>query len=369
MLQNWLQEVPASVLRLAKTQPNCFGNQIDIYQQEIPDLKGVQVALIGLQAREANAVREHLYAMSFPFGTLKIADLGNARRSSASFMVQVLRELHESKIIPIIIAKTPDLIRLQYQALLTLRSAISMAVVDDHVPIHPEPVPGESAQYLDNLVDHEIAPPFFLQLLAGQTHFIDPERIARFSPQRFGMLRLGSLRSDLTTAEPLIRDADLVGFHLRAMKQIEAPAVEGKSPSGLFSEDAAQLARYAGMSDKLLSFGLYGFQANMEGKVQTAQLISQLIWYFLDGLAHRKQDFPVSTDGLVEYIVDFKGDDQQLVFWKSMKSGRWWIQIPAETNDELKRHRLVPCAYQDYLQACEGDLPDRLFNALSRFEA
>jgi formiminoglutamase len=87
----------------------------------------------------------------------------------------------------------------------------------------------------------------------------------------------------------------------------------------------------------------------------------------LDGYFNRKNDFPASTDGLVEYIVDFREYDWTLTFWKSNKSGRWWLQVPVETNENHVRHRLIPCSLSDYQMACREELPERLFNAFKRF--
>ena len=113
--------------------------------------------------------------------------------------------------------------------------------------------------------------------------------------------------------------------------------------------------------------GFYGFNSKLDQNQQTAQVVAQLIWYFLDGYYSRKNDFPVSTKSLVEYVVESKINDMQIRFWKSSKSGRWWMQVPVKTKRKLKRHKLVPCSYNDYQLACSEDIPDRLLNAFKRF--
>jgi len=70
---------------------------------------------------------------------------------------------------------------------------------------------------------------------------------------------------------------------------------------------------------------------------------------------------------LTEYIVDFKSYSYQITFWNSIKSNRWWMQIPSKTDRKLRRHRLIPCSYEDYLKACEEELPERLLKAHRRF--
>ena len=121
------------------------------------------------------------------------------------------------------------------------------------------------------------------------------------------------------------------------------------------------------MSDKLTSFGIYGYHRDRDRDDQTAQTISQMLWYFLEGYFNRKNDFPASKDGLNEYIVDFREMNYQITFWKSVRSGRWWMQTPVATKKKHQRHTLIPCSFQDYQAACREDLPDRLLQALRRF--
>ncbi len=121
------------------------------------------------------------------------------------------------------------------------------------------------------------------------------------------------------------------------------------------------------MSEKVKSFGIFGYKASLDRKAQTANVLAQMIWYFIDGLSHRKGDFPISTEGLTEYIVEVKSLDFTVTFWKSQRSGRWWLQVPVKTSKQQQRHRLIPCSYNDYKLASQGELPDRLVNGLKRF--
>ena len=52
--------------------------------------------------------------------------------------------------------------------------------------------------------------------------------------------------------------------------------------------------------------------------------------------------------------------DHDVVFYKSNKSERWWMEVPYQGDNENKylRHHLVPCNYEDYLNAAENEMPD-----------
>jgi formiminoglutamase len=133
-------------------------------------------------------------------------------------------------------------------------------------------------------------------------------------------------------------------------------------------EEACQICRYAGLSDKLKAFGVFGFRKVFDRQDQTAQITAQMIWYFLEGLLQRKGDFPASLDGLTEYIVERKDYESPLKFWKSRRSGRWWVQVSAPSTENHAQQRLVPCSHNDYLSACQQEeLPERILNILKRF--
>jgi len=360
MLQNWLKQLPSSFCKTAVDALPAwsFGQHTLLNRAEMPDLKKVRAAIIGVGDKEANAVREQLYRCAFPFPKASVADLGNLRKADAGLLIPVLYELLSGKVLPIVLAANDAFAPAQFLAYQEAKALTNLAVVD------------QSFQ-LDGAYSGILMPRhpqlFHFGVLGLQVHQTPPEAVQFLSKNHFDLLRLGKSRSNIEETEPVLRDADLLAFHLRALKQCEAPGVADPSPSGYFAEEACQLCRYAGMSDKLTSFGLYGLRLDMDRDSQTAQTAAQMIWYLLEGLFSRKGDYPASTQGLTEYVVDFRKLNYQLTFWKSAKSGRWWMQVPVPTKRKHERHRLVPCSYQDYQSACREELPERLMQALGRF--
>lgn len=366
MLDNWLSPIRNELLQSDQWEPYQIGSRIRIYRNEFPDLHDVQVALIGIGDRDADAVRQELYRLSFPFEGLTVADLGNIRRKSVPFMIAPIRELLDGRIFPLIIGADPLFTMVQYQAFHSLQQLISLVIVDERIRLHPSHA-DKKKYYLNQLTDVRKSGLFHLGFIGPQTHFADPEVLRYLEQQHYDCIRLGRAQADLSELEPIIRDGDLCSLNLAGLKRSEAPAVGEGSPSGFYLEEACQISRYAGMSDKLKSFGIFGYRNNLDQRNQTAQAVAQIIWYFLDGFFNRKHDFPAGTEGLVEYIVDFKKLEYQLTFWKSQKSGRWWMQVPVKTREQYQRHRLIPCSYNDYKLACQEELPDRLLHAFKRF--
>ena len=365
MLDNWLRPIDANLAKELDLSSSNFGSKVQRHEDELPSLKNTSIALIGIGEQETNALRKALYRMSFPFGKLQIADLGNLRNEDNSFIIPLLQELLEGNICPIVIGHDEKFIQAQFKAHHAVLPFVSFASVSERIAFHP--VHSEMKGNYLNPIFNGKNQLFHFAAIGSQSHFVEEEIFIELEKRDFDCVRLGKAKGNLPELEPFIRDADLVSFHLNALKRLEAPGVENASPSGFFSEEACQITRYAGMSDKLTSVGFYGFKHNLDEYDQTAQVLAQMVWYFIDGFYSRKKDFPASMDDLMEYIVDFKGHDYQLTFWKSNKSGRWWLQVPVKTKKKLQRHRLIPCSYSDYLQTLKEDLPSRLLNAFKRF--
>lgn len=365
MLQNWLTPVNIS-LPQSESSASQFAQHIDIFQKKIPALQETQVALLAIHEESGNAVREQLYPLQFHFGSLKIVDLGNIRKQQPAFFTQVIQELISSKIVPIILGKYTKETLAQYQAYPPLRQLSNIVVIDERIHFSAKEK-NVDTDYLNPIINGAQSGLFNIGAVGFQTHFVPTDTIQLFDNQHFDTLRLGKIKSDVSSAEPFIRDADLLCFNLSALKHSTAPAQDSPFPTGLTIEEACQLTFYAGMSDKLSSVGFYGFLPEKDSHQQTAKSLALMIWYFLDGFHRRTGDYPVSTHGLTEYIVQLKKYDYELTFWKSKRSGRWWLQVPMRTQKKHQRHKLVPCSYQDYVIASEGELPDRLWNAFRRF--
>lgn len=364
MLSNWLQPLSPEVRKSLATALGSLGSVVLHYQANQALPAAVQVAFIGLNATEANELRKALYALQIPGLELMLLDLGNLRNENPDFLIPILSELLKAGVLPILAGRDPAWIRAQYRAHRELQGAVNLAVVDERLAYNPA---SEPPDYLHGILEHPEADLFHLSLLAAQVPFLPGEHLALLEKRFHTSMRLGEIRADISEAEPLLRDADTLAVHLRAIKFSDAPGVADQTPNGLQAEEACQLMRYAGLSDKLRALGMYGLSSDLDQRGQTVQLTAQMIWYFLEGYAMRFSDFPVSPEGMTEYITDTQ-DGLHLSFWKSIRSGRWWIQAPEQSREGLLRHRLIPCTYADYLAASQGDIPDRLLQAFRRYE-
>ena len=152
----------------------------------------------------------------------------------------------------------------------------------------------------------------------------------------------------------------MISFDMSAIRSSEAGGNANATPNGFYGEAACQICRYAGMNDKLSSIGFYEFNPAFDQNGQTAMLLAQMVWYFIDGYYNRKKEFPMLPKSqYITYRANLKDGSHELVFVKSKKSDRWWMQVPYPTGlSKNERYHLVPCRYEDYLIANSGEMPD-----------
>ena len=186
--------------------------------------------------------------------------------------------------------------------------------------------------------------------LGFQSYATNPQKLETLDKLRFDFFRLGWLRESIEEAEPVLRSADIFAFDLSCVRFGDAPANRGGSPNGFSGEEACMLARFAGMSTHLDSFGIYEFHPQKDRGGMTAQLLAQMIWYFIDGLSLRRTESDLEQRAqFVEYPAVIA--EQHTLFLKSRRTDRWWMQLP--------NGRFIPCSVADYRIAKAEGIPER----------
>ena len=208
------------------------------------------VALLGADPEVADGVRAHLHHLCWHFDDLRLTDLGNLRKRTVEFATPLLRDLLAADIIPLVLGADRSFARAQVQGFGQLTRQITFLEVDSRI----------RTDGLDLARGGVGAgqPRYHLAHLGSQEHLTPPGRYADYEQAAFDYVRLGAALSDLPELEPVVRDADVAVIDISAVQLTEAPARPGFSSSGFALRDASQLAYYAGHSDKLASFGLYG---------------------------------------------------------------------------------------------------------------
>ncbi|NEV94828.1 formimidoylglutamase [Psychroflexus sp. YR1-1] len=310
-------------------------------------------------------IRTQLYSMYVGNWEVKILDLGDIAMGdeasdTAYVFKSILSALYKKSIVPIILGGSQDLTFYQYRAYDGIRYMVNLTSADHKFDLGNSEMPMHGQSYVGKMIIEEPYNLFNYSNLGYQSFLSPLEEIDLMDKLFFEALRLGELKQDFTKVEPVLRDTDVLSVDIYCVKSSEIADSNHKNINGFSTFDLCKLSRYAGMSDKLSSFGIYELQAlaKSEGLVQ---LISQMLWYFMEGYSLRLNE-EVSEDNshFTKYSVPIQ--DEVLVFLKSEVSNRWWIKIPNENNNAQKAS-LLACDKQDYLDATASILPERWLKA------
>ncbi|HEU4716376.1 MAG TPA: formimidoylglutamase [Bacteroidia bacterium] len=370
-----------------KFLPTQIGNLLKINTEANgwPELGEVQVALLGVNedrraahnhgcAIAPDLVRENLYRLFQGDWNLRMADLGDIRAGNTpadtDFALKtVMGALLKKNILPVIIGGGHDLTYAQYLAYEALEQTVNLVAVDPQFDLGASGEELGSRSWLSRIILHQPNFLFNFSNIGYQTYFVEQAAIELMGKLNFDIHRLGLSRAKMEDVEPIIRNADIVSIDIGSVRQSEAPGNENASPNGFFGDEICQVARYAGISDKCSSFGIYEINPAFDRKNLTSHLAAQMVWCFLDGYYNRKKDYPFGDiSDYTRYRVFLKDHKHEIVFYKSTRSDRWWMEVPYPPNQKLKfeRHALVPCSYNDYELACKEEMPDRWWQTFQK---
>jgi formiminoglutamase len=265
------------------------------------------------------------------------------------------------KCVPIVIGGGHDLTYGHYGGYQETGKMINLAVVDSMIDIRENEEEIDADNFLITLLTHQPNFLFNYSHVGYQTHFASPLTVDTLDKLHFDMIRLGKVRENIREIEPLMRDTDMLSFDMSAVRFSDASGNKNATPNGLTGEDACQIARYAGLSDKLTSFGLYEVNPTCDTRDQTTQLAAQMLWYFVDGYYNRRKLMPADENrDFTKYLVHFKDTNFEMVFWKNVKTDMGWRDVPSgHKRKRPEKKHLIPCSYEDYQLACREELPER----------
>lgn len=273
---------------------------------------------------------------------------------------QVTAELVKHKIIPIIIGGTQDLTFAMYKGYEKLEQMINICSVDHKLDLgNPDEAINKDG-YLSHLLTHRPCFLFNHANIGCQAPFVSKNEQDLFDKLYFDTCRLGEFNSDFKKAEPHLRNADILSLDVQSIRSSDFKGEYYNSPNGFYAEQICQITKYAGISDKLTSFGVFNVFPE-ENHKENDHLIAQFIWYFIDGVSLRKGDFPIgSKKDYTKFLVSLDDFQDEIIFYKSDKSERWWMEVPYPPQHGVKyeRHHLVPCDHKDYEKAMKNEVPN-----------
>lgn len=334
------------------------------YDSEIPDVSTADIVLVGIGETRgggifnngfeaANAIRKQLYQLHYWHFDVKIADFGNIKtgaslNDSYAAIKTVLTDLLRMNKTVVLLGGSHDCTLAQYYAYRDLGKSIEATCIDAAIDLR-----GESSVRSENfLLEMLTSEPNMVRHynhIGFQSYYVHPRMLETMDKLRFDCYRVGVAKESMEEMEPVIRNTSLLSFDISCIKYSDAPANDN-SPNGFSGEEACTLSRYAGLSNQMSTFGIYGYQPSADVNELTAKQIAQMLWYFIDGKSRSKQEASLDDRSLFnEFHTALSEVDT--VFLQSRRTSRWWMQLP--------NNKLVPCSYHDYVMASRNEIPER----------
>jgi formiminoglutamase len=348
-----------------------MGSNIQIHTQTFfPEVEHADIIIIGVNDLRgqgtyenhtpAITIRKALYKLYYWHNDVTIADIGDiitgkTLTDTYAAITTVLKELIPLQKKVVIIGGSNDMVYGQYNAYSQLNQIVEITGIDalidiDENQLHP------ASKFLFDVLTEE--PNFCKHYnhLGFQSYFVNPDLLQTIDKLKFDCFRVGKLKEHMDEAEPLMRNSSIIYFDVNAIAHAYAPA-NGTSPNGFTGEEACMLSRFAAMTHKAGTFGIYGYQTTQDTNNITAIQIAQMIWYYIDGVHQQKTEAPL--DDLIQYNqYNLSLAEVNTTFLQSKKSGRWWMQMPDG--------KYIPCALSDYITASKNEIPERWYRVQER---
>ncbi|KAA9325431.1 formimidoylglutamase [Adhaeribacter soli] len=347
--------------------------QIDGFIYKFPDWQEADIAIFGVNDNRgktvhntgenpADVIRRSFYKLKKGTGRYRLTDLGNLSPGitleETHFRIrEVVETLIANNTIPVILGSSHDLDYGQFLAYETWGRPVNLVMVDSALDMTEHAGAAENQLHLHKILMHEPNYLFSFSQIGHQSYLTEPEMMAVLEKLNFETIRIGEVHKDLPKTEPLIRHADLMSFDVSAIRFQDAPGYSPANPFGLTGEEACQLAWYAGLNDQLTSFGVYEYDPTSDAHGLGASTVATMVWYFIEGYYQRKNELDFTSKKFTKYQVAFHDNPHKMIFYKSNVSDKWWLEVENLTPE--KDNHIVPCTYEDYLQATNGEVPNR----------
>jgi len=354
-------------------QSSQIGNAIKKHTaNDFPEITAVKIAFFSVAECEGtenkttdfSSIREELYRLHFE-DLPKVADLGNlqlipSKKESFKQIEKVCATLLENDIIPLVIGGGQDISYAIYKAYVSIGKIITFTATDCIFDLGAEEDKIHSHSYLSKMIAYQPNHLFNYCNIGYQSYFESPAAIEMLDKIHFDTYRLGFVKANLFEAEPILRNTDFLSFDLSAISSSVSSANVYAGPNGFDGAESCTIMRYAGLSDKVTSCGIFEYNNALDNAGQTAKLVAQMFWYFLQGFKQRKNELNPNLNECTKYTVSFDDGVNEVVFYKSNKTGRWWIGVPFSTSEKEKNvNYFVACSYRDYEQSNQGEPPER----------
>jgi formiminoglutamase len=355
---------------------NSIGSVVDSHVNSFPEWESSDIVFLTIHENRGSSseknneidhysIRTKLYNFKWE-GSLTISDLGildagSSLKDTYAALKEITFEIQKKSKLLVLLGGSQDLTFANYLGYEQLEQPINLTCIDhsfDVVVDQEQEISDKN--YINHLLLQSPNNLFNFSILGCQQYYVGLDDLRFFDELFFDYVRLGELQNTISKSEPILRNTDLLSVDLSSLRNSEFKNSTSYHPNGFFGNEMCQMIKYAGLSDKISSVGFYNLKSGEINEVD-AELLAQLIFFLVMGFSQRKNDFPVgSKKDLIKYSVYHEDSKHNLIFYKSKKTERWWLEVPYPPTKDFKfeRHHLIPCNHEDYKIAQNGIIPD-----------
>jgi hypothetical protein len=318
-------------------------NRVNFHRNELLSPK---IVILGVgEGKGLTFVRKSLYGLYYGREVL-ISDWGNIPLSENDKLQEILKILSDNNIFVILIGNATDVLPVCLDSLAD-RESVSASIVSPAIV---------RSGFMDSLLNNRFENLFDMNFLAYQTYLSDPEVLSTLSSRYFETLRLGKFREDNMLYEPALRDSNIFSLDMASVRKSEIADSSYSGLNGLYSEEVCRISRYAGISDNLKIANIF-CRDEIKKNSQKNELIAQIVWHILDGIANRANEIMLNNvNGIKKILINLEQPEEHFVFYHSDITNRWWMEI--RENPEIPP-LIIACTEDDYKVACRQDVPLR----------
>jgi len=329
MLNNWLAPVMNENI-------SAYFTSVFHSKEKFPNLEGAKIVVFTKNHDFSNLFRSKMNLLFNHFKTT-IVDIGTLNTNNNSSIYQVISELQDGYIVPVLLG-------IDQQSFVDFCKAMSL---ENKLEI---------TAHISNTAICS-AENYSVENIGYQRHLTPKYILEEIQDSLTPGLSLGMMRNNKKVVEPILREVNYLHFDLASIRTSDCPTKKNSIPTGLYAEEACQIMRYIGegLRLKLITFDTSGL-----GKESTneAMLLAEMLWYLHEGIDMRPEFHPAISADFKEFVIELNEVDHSLIFLQCNRSGKWWLKKEKDSNT------YISCAYEEYEQSIKSEIPERLLKLL-----
>ena len=308
MTSDYLSSISKKLIDFKNKLPNdSLGNKIILYDIKKFDYNKIDIAIIGIKEYrnsvevksnfiDLDEFRKELYSLYYGDWNVNILDLGDLingdNYNDTYFAFKTISdELLRQNVKLIVVGGGNDFAFPLYQSLSKINSSLNISSVDNRFDFGKIDKDFNSNSYMSKIIFEKNNSLNHFCNICYQTFLNSQEEMDLLNNLNFEFNRIGKINRDIQAVEPLLRETHLLSIDFKSIKASELNFAHN-FPNGFEGDQICSISRYAGLSNSISAIGFFEL---LNSSISNS-LLSQAIWYFVEGFCLRIEENPKSKN-------------------------------------------------------------------------